>query len=46
MTYNNKDVYDGEWNDDKKQGKGTMTYKNKDVYEGEWNDDKKHGEEN
>ena len=28
MTYANGDVYDGEWVDDKKQGKGRMTFKN------------------
>ena len=45
MTYANKDVYEGEWVDKKKQGRGIMTYYNGDVYDGEWNNKKKKKEQ-
>jgi hypothetical protein len=37
------DVYEGEWMNGKRNGKGTYTSDNGDVLEGEWKDDKKHG---
>jgi len=43
MTYANQDSYDGEWNGNRKDGKGTMKYHNGDVYEGEFSKDKMHG---
>ena len=52
MTYKNGDVYDGEWKNNEKHGKGTMTYgKDGDVhkkyingvYEGDWINDQKWG---
>jgi len=43
MTYNNGHVYDGEWKEDMKHGKGKMIYKNGNVYEGEWYKDHKKG---
>lgn len=43
--YNNGiyDNYDGEWKDDKKQGKGTLTFYNFDVYKGDFDNDKCNG---
>eukprot|EP00039_Didymoeca_costata_P024796 m.11513 g.11513 ORF g.11513 m.11513 type:complete len:237 (-) comp4463_c0_seq1:111-821(-) len=32
----NGDVYTGEWNDDKRDGKGTCKYKNGSSYDGDW----------
>ena len=51
MTYANGDVYEGEWLDDKEEGKGmsfvkllgTRTYANKEKYEGEWKEGKRNG---
>ena len=43
MTSANKDIYDGEWKDNSKDGQGTMKYHNGDVYEGEFINDKMHG---
>ncbi len=37
------DVYDGEWKDGKRDGKGTSRLVCGDVYEGEWQDGLKHG---
>ncbi|KAF1322631.1 Radial spoke head protein, partial [Globisporangium splendens] len=42
-TYQNGDVYDGEWIHDQRAGHGTMIYKNEDVYTSEWQDDLRHG---
>ncbi len=33
-------VYEGEWDYDQKNGKGTMTYWDKSTYVGMWKDDK------
>lgn len=33
-------VYEGEWDYDQKNGKGTMTYWDKSVYVGMWKDEK------
>ena len=43
MTYANKDIYDGEWKDDRKDGQGTMKFNNGDVYKGEFSKGKIHG---
>jgi len=40
MIYNNGNVYEGEWKNDKRNGQGKIIYKNCDIYEGEWKDDK------
>ena len=37
------DMYDGEWENDKRNGHGVMKYADGDVYDGEFRDDKKHG---
>ena len=36
-------VYDGEWQDGKRHGNGTMTFSDGAHYEGEWRDGEKHG---
>lgn len=38
------DTYEGEWFEDKRQGRGTLTLGNGDIYEGLWQNDLKHGE--
>jgi hypothetical protein len=43
MTYENGDVYAGEWANDKRQGTGKIIYRNGDVYEGNWMIDKRYG---
>ena len=47
MTYANQDqdiyTYDGEWEMNRKDGKGKLTFHNGDVYEGEFSNDKMHG---
>ena len=43
MTYANQDIYEGEWQDNCKDGKGVMKYHNGDAYEGEFSNDKMHG---
>jgi len=35
MIYNNGDIYDGNWKNDLKEGKGIMKYNNGDEYNGE-----------
>ena len=35
--------YDGEWNDDKRSGKGTMIWKGGEMYVGDWLNDLRHG---
>ena len=37
-------TYEGEYVEDKKNGKGKYTYPNKDVYKGEWKDNLRHGQ--
>ena len=46
MNYNNGDSYEGEFKNDKREGKGKMIYKEKkEQFEGEWENDKeKNGE--
>ena len=36
-------VYDREWKDDERNGKGKVTWANGDVYDGNWENGKKHG---
>ena len=42
-TYTNGDSYEGEWRNDKKQGRGQYNYTNGDVYIGGWENDFKSG---
>ena len=46
MKFNNGDVYEGGFSNDKMHGKGTYTYAAGDVFKsiGEWKDGKKSGE--
>jgi hypothetical protein len=39
FRYLNGDVYNGEWNEGKKNGRGTLIWADGDVYDGEWKDD-------
>jgi hypothetical protein len=41
--YPNGDVYEGEWDNDKKHGLGEYIYSDGSVYRGEWKEDMKHG---
>jgi hypothetical protein len=43
MTEHFGDVYDGEWQNDKRHGDGTLTLKDGTTYTGPWNEGKKHG---
>ena len=43
MRYRDNAVFNGEWSQGNRHGKGIMHYRNGDVYEGEWQDDKRHG---
>ena len=43
MTYNNRDKYDGDFINDKREGNGIMTYNNGDIYKGDFINDKKEG---
>ena len=40
LTYSNKDVFEGLWRDDKKDGEGKMVYADGRVVEGEWREGK------
>jgi hypothetical protein len=42
-TYADGNIYEGEWKDDKRNGRGKYTKVNGNVYEGEWKDDKRSG---
>ena len=44
MTYNNGDVFEGFWKNDKATGLGVMKYANGDDYRGSWVDGKRQGE--
>ena len=37
-------MYEGEWLNDLKHGKGAMTFANGDTYDGEWEEGKYHGQ--
>ncbi|KNC48087.1 CMRP Flagellar component [Thecamonas trahens ATCC 50062] len=41
--YTNGSVYEGEWKDDKRDGRGKLVSASGEVYEGEWKADKRHG---
>lgn len=51
MQYDNGDVYDGEWKNDKKSGQGrvdeegigVLKYGDGEKYEGQWRDDQRSG---
>ena len=43
MAYGNGDIYEGDWDEDKRSGKGSLHYANGDYYEGEFMDDMRHG---
>ena len=36
MTWPNKYIYEGDWKDDKYNGRGKMTWPNGKIYEGDW----------
>lgn len=52
FTYATKEKYEGDWKNDKKNGKGTrsckkigvFTYENGDKYDGDWVNDKMEGQ--
>jgi hypothetical protein len=44
MTWDNGNVYEGKWKDDKRNGQGIKRYADGDVYEGQWKNGKKHGQ--
>ena len=39
----NGNIYDGDWKDDVRNGKGKYTWINGDIYDGDWKDDKRNG---
>src|SRR5689334_13036979 len=43
MVYINGERYDGDWKNNRKDGKGIMIFLNGDKYDGEWKNDKMHG---
>jgi hypothetical protein len=43
MIYNNGDMYEGDWKNDKMEGYGKFIYNNGDIYEGDWKDNKREG---
>jgi hypothetical protein len=43
MTYEDGSQYEGEWEDGKRNGLGTMTYEDGSQYEGKWEDEKRNG---
>jgi len=51
LKYEYGEVYDGDWKEDSRVGKGNLDihllgsyiYNNGDIYDGEWLNDKKHG---
>ena len=43
MYYGNGDVYNGEWKNSKKNGKGIIVYKSGNKYDGYWEEGKKSG---
>ena len=43
QVYNNGTVYEGYWEDDKRQGDGRMIFQNSDYYQGDWKDGKYDG---
>jgi hypothetical protein len=43
MIYANRDIYEGEWTNDKREPNGRMNYHGGGYYEGPWHDDKRSG---
>jgi len=43
MVYSSGDIYEGEWNNDVKEGYGVVKWLAGDKYEGTWSNEKKHG---
>ena len=43
VSGNNNENYEGNWLNDKREGKGIMKYNNGDIYDGDWENDKKVG---
>ena len=39
----NGDMYEGEWKDGEKWGRGSYYFLNKDIYEGYWKNGTRHG---
>jgi len=39
MVYKNGEIYEGEWANDKRNGKGVFTFPDDTSYIGEWKDD-------
>lgn len=44
LEYQNGEIYEGNWKDDKVHGRGTLTYCRGDRYIGDWHEAKKQGE--
>ena len=42
-TFDNGDIYEGDFKDGLKHGKGTLKTRNNRSYEGDWENDKPHG---
>ncbi len=46
MQYNNKDIYEGNWKEDQKEGEGEYLYYNSnEKYKGLWKNDLREGKE-
>ena len=42
-TCSDGQVYEGDWNEDKRNGKGKCSYSNGHTYDGDWKDDERIG---
>ena len=43
IVYANGDIYEGEWKNDLREGRGVLKFSNGDFYEGEWKNDLREG---
>lgn len=43
MEYQSGEVYEGQWKEDRRCGKGATRFQNGDLYEGEYQEDKREG---
>ncbi len=43
MTYANKNIYEGEWLNNNREGKGKYTFASGAIYESEWLNDNRNG---